>query len=103
MLCDSNPVGRMLVFHSPREVRLVDIAISASHRGNGIGAMLVRKLCDEAAAAKKFVTLHVAKTNRAARLYQRLGFEVVDELGGDYKMEWKGISLETSNDRNRND
>jgi len=103
VLCDSNPVGRMLVFHSPREVRLVDIAISASHRGNGIGAMLVRKLCDEAAAAKKFVTLHVAKTNRAARLYQRLGFEVVDELGGDYKMEWKGISLETSNDRNRND
>lgn len=103
VLCDSNPVGRMLVFHSSREVRLVDIAISGSHRGGGIGAALVRSLCDEAAAAKKTVTLHVAKTNRAARLYQRLGFDVVDELGGDYKMEWKGISLETSNDRNGND
>jgi ribosomal protein S18 acetylase RimI-like enzyme len=96
VLCDNNPVGRMLVFRSAREVRLVDIAISSSHRGSGLGASLVRNLCDEAAAGKKPVTLHVTKTNRAARLYQRLGFEVVDELGGDYKMEWKGISLETS-------
>jgi ribosomal protein S18 acetylase RimI-like enzyme len=103
VLSDNKPVGRLLMFHSSREVRLVDIAISASHRGSGIGALLVRKLCDEAAATNKSVTLHVAKTNRAVRLYQRLGFEVVDELGGDYKMEWKGISLETSNDRNRND
>src|SRR5690349_17222803 len=53
VLCDSNPVGRMLVFHSSREVRLVDIAMSASHRGSGIGTSLVRKLCDEAAAEKK--------------------------------------------------
>jgi ribosomal protein S18 acetylase RimI-like enzyme len=103
VLCDNNPVGRMLVFRSSREVRLVDIAISSSHRGSGLGGSLVCKLCDEAAAAKKPVTLHVAKTNRAARLYQRLGFRVVDELGGDYKMEWKGISLETSNDRIPND
>src|SRR5262249_42219623 len=78
VLFDDEPVGRLLVFHSSREVRLVDIAISASHRGSGIGASLVRKLCDEAAAANKSVTLHVAKTNRAARLYQRLGFGVVD-------------------------
>lgn len=92
VLCEDRPVGRILVFRSAREIRLVDIALLPDHRGSGIGATLVRSLCDEAQAAGKPVTLHVARTNRARRLYERLGFSIVDETGSDYKMEWRSES-----------
>ena len=89
ILCDDSPIGRILVYRSEREIRLVDVALLPEHRGNGIGAILVRALCAEARAADKPVTLHVAKSNRAGRLYQRLGFRVADDIGTDYKMEWR--------------
>ena len=89
ILCGDRPVGRILVFHSEQEIRLVDIALLPECRGAGTGAMLVRALCEEAQAAGKPVTLHVAKSNRAARLYQRLGFRVAGDIGTDYKMEWR--------------
>lgn len=89
ILCDDHPIGRILVFHMDHEIRLVDVALSPEHRGNGTGATLVRALCVEAQAAGKPVTLHVAKSNRAARLYQRLGFSVAGDIGTDYKMEWR--------------
>lgn len=89
VLFDDRAIGRTLVFRSAREIRLVDIALLPEHRGCGIGGVLVRALCDEAQAAGKPVTLHVAKTSRAARLYERLGFSIVGETGGDYKMEWR--------------
>lgn len=89
VLCGNRAVGRILVFRSTREIRLVDIALLDEHRGGGVGASLLRALCNEAQAEGKTVTLHVAKTNRAARLYERLGFSIVDETGGDYKMEWR--------------
>ena len=89
ILCDESPIGRVLVFRSAIEIRLVDIELLPEHRGRGIGSSSVRVLCEEARAAGKLVTLHVAKTNRAARLYERLGFSITSDTGADYKMEWR--------------
>lgn len=89
IICDDNSIGRIVVFRLEREIRLVDVALLPEHRGKGTGAALVLALCAEAQAAGKPVTLHVAKSNRAARLYQRLGFCVADDIGTDYKMEWR--------------
>ena len=89
ILCDDRPIGRILVYRSEIEIRLVDVALLPEHRGSGIGAMLVRALCVEARAAGKPVTLHVSKSNRAGRLYERLGFRVAGDIGTDYKLEWR--------------
>jgi GNAT superfamily N-acetyltransferase len=89
ILCGDCPIGRILVFRSKREIRLVDIALMPEHRGSGIGASLIGDLCDEARARDKPVTLHVTKTNRAAHLYERLGFKITGETGAHYKMEWR--------------
>lgn len=89
ILVDELPAGRIMVFRSAVEIRLVDVALLPAHRGRGIGESLVRSLCDEAASAGKPVTLHVTKSNRAARLYERMGFRTVDDIGTDYKMEWR--------------
>ena len=89
ILSDNLPIGRILVFGTQREIRLVDIALLPEYRGSGIGASLVRGLFEEAKAANKPVTLHVAKLSRAVRLYQRLGFLIIGDTGTDLKMEWR--------------
>jgi GNAT superfamily N-acetyltransferase len=89
ILCDDRPIGRILVYRSEREIRLVDIALLSEQRNGGIGASLIQALLEEARTTGKSVTLHVDKVSRAARLYERLGFSVIDETGGSYKMEWQ--------------
>jgi ribosomal protein S18 acetylase RimI-like enzyme len=81
-------VGRLLVYRSDLEVRLVDIALMPEWRGVGIGAELIGRLQAEAAAADKPLTLHVAKSNRALRLYEKLGFKVVEDIGNHFFMQW---------------
>jgi ribosomal protein S18 acetylase RimI-like enzyme len=68
------PIGRLIVERSSQLLRLVDIALLPEHRGCGIGSALVSELIAEARRAAVPVELQVLKTNRAARLYERLGF-----------------------------
>lgn len=88
ILCDGRPAGRILVFRSEHEIRLVDIALLTEHRGAGIGGSLIRALIQEAQAAGKRLVLHVEKQNRAARLYERLGFSTTADTGGHIRMEF---------------
>jgi ribosomal protein S18 acetylase RimI-like enzyme len=89
ILRDGCLAGRILVFRSKHEIRLVDIALLKENRGAGVGASLMRGLIAEAQAAGKPVVLHVEKQNRAARLYERLGFTTTGDTGGHYRMEWR--------------
>jgi len=89
ILCDDQQAGRILVYRSDLEIRLVDVALLPEHRGRGAGAWLLENLMAESRATAKPVTLHVDKLSRAAHLYQRLGFVVTADTGADYKMEWR--------------
>jgi ribosomal protein S18 acetylase RimI-like enzyme len=80
------PVGRIMVQRVPKALRLVDIALLAEHRGCGIGSVLVGELISEARRANLPVELQVMKTNRAARLYERLGFMRTGEDDMYYQM-----------------
>ena len=51
---------------------LVYIAVDAAHRGQGIGAQLMKEAL---AGVDGAVALHVEPHNPAKRLYERLGFE----------------------------
>ncbi len=62
------------------EIHLVDIALLERHRGKGIGATLIRTLCDEAKANNIVLTLSVRSGCRAEDFYRRLGFV---RTGGD--------------------
>jgi ribosomal protein S18 acetylase RimI-like enzyme len=89
VLCAGQPVGRLIVDRSSDAIRLVDIALLPDHRNAGIGSELLRRLLDEAAAAGKPVMLHVAKSNRASALYQRLGFFVSARDDVYLEMQWR--------------
>jgi ribosomal protein S18 acetylase RimI-like enzyme len=89
ILLDGLPIGRLLVDRSEEAVTLVDIALSSDYRSRGLGSLLIRGLIDEATASLKPVRLSVYRFNRAARLYQRLGFSTVEDTGAYLEMECK--------------
>lgn len=81
-------IGRLYVARWEREIRIMDIALLPEHRGAGIGAKLLRELQEEAHAAGKSLTIHVERFNPALRLYQRLGFQQIEDKGVYLLMEW---------------
>jgi GNAT superfamily N-acetyltransferase len=88
ILEDGRPVGRLLLWRGPAEIRLVDISLLPAARGRGIGSLLLRRLLQECAAARSPLRLQVLTANPARRLYLRLGFR---RVGGDPMydhMEW---------------
>jgi len=78
---DGWPIGRLYVARWEKEIRIVDITLLPEFRGSGIGTKLLRELQDEARAAGKTLTIHVERFNRALGLYQRLGFEQIEDKG----------------------
>lgn len=85
---DGTPAGRFYLDRGPEEIRLVDIALLPEYRRAGIGAALIRGLLAEATKAGLPVTLHVEVFNPARRLYERLGFEAVEDRGVYVLMRW---------------
>jgi ribosomal protein S18 acetylase RimI-like enzyme len=80
------PVGRLYLNAEPSRLQLVDITLSPERRGEGLGAALLQAL--HAQTGGKPLGAFVAKTNRAQRLYQRLGFVEIADDGVYLEIEW---------------
>ena len=81
ILREDAAIGRLYLDRGAREHRIIDIALMPEHCGKGLGTALLRDVLGEAAAAGRSVTIHVEKFNPAMRLYQRLGFEKIEDAG----------------------
>jgi ribosomal protein S18 acetylase RimI-like enzyme len=89
VVCAGQPAGRLITDYTSDPIRLIDIALLPDYRSAGIGSELLRRLLDEAAATGKPVVLHVARSNPAAALYQRLGFAVSAQDDVYLEMQWR--------------
>lgn len=77
------PVGRLYLAEERGTLVLVDISLLPGARGAGLGtAILADMLADET----RRVELHVERVNKARRLYERFGFEIVEEQPIYYRM-----------------
>jgi ribosomal protein S18 acetylase RimI-like enzyme len=81
----NQPIGRLYLVRLADELRVIDIALVPSHRGQGIGSSLLADVTAEADAAALPVSLHVEPWNPAKRLYERLGFRTI-EVRGIYEL-----------------
>jgi ribosomal protein S18 acetylase RimI-like enzyme len=81
--------GRLYVDRGKKEILIIDIALLPEHRRAGIGTKLLRELQNEARMAGKALTIHVEKFNPALRLYQRLGFQQLEDKGVYLFLKWK--------------
>lgn len=83
------PLGRLYVDRSSEEIRVIDIALLARYRGQGIGTTLLRCLQEEGARDRRRLSLQVEQHNPAQALYLRLGFIETDFQGLHRSMQWQ--------------
>jgi ribosomal protein S18 acetylase RimI-like enzyme len=76
---DGSDIGWLQSFVKGNELFLAQLSVHSALRRQGIGTDVVKGLIEEAARAGQPVTLGVAKTNPALRLYERLGFHTTHE------------------------
>lgn len=66
------------------------ISLYKEYRGYGIGTELMKKMLTELKLrGYKEASLSVQKANYAVSMYQKLGFEIIDENDEEYKMIYR--------------
>lgn len=89
VLVDGAPAGRLWVGQDDKQIRLLDIALLTEFQNRGVGTYLIRRLMAEATQSNKVLRHMVFVLNdNAHRFYERLGFVVIEDLGGYKHMEW---------------
>jgi Predicted acetyltransferase len=88
VVADGRDAGRLYLWEGPSEIRIVDVALLPEARGGGVGTGLLRDVQRRAAAGGKSVTIHVERMNPALRLYERLGFRLVEDKGVYLFLSW---------------
>lgn len=85
-------IGRLLTSRpggAENEIRLMDISLLPDHCGKGIGTAMLQWLQAEARCNNQPLRLHVTPENPARRLYERLGFQLLEDRGSHLFMEWR--------------
>src|ERR1044072_2812223 len=89
ILLEGRAAGRIWVGRDEKELRLLDIALLPEFQGQGVAAVLVGALIEEARSEGKRLRHMVFMLNVGARrFYERLGFRVTEEFAGYLHMEW---------------
>ena len=83
------PVGRLYVDRGPERLHILDLTIAPAHRGQGVGGAVLQDLIAEAAAHGRPVSIYVESESPALRLFERLGFQPVQESGFRLLLEWR--------------
>jgi ribosomal protein S18 acetylase RimI-like enzyme len=92
IVVDGRDVGALQVWREEGEVVLANIQIAPGFQNRGLGSAVIRDTLAGARSDGLPVTLWVLRVNPARRLYERLGFAVVEETPLRYKMRALGES-----------
>ena len=82
------PAGRLYIFTTVAELRVIDIALLPQYRSRGIGGGLMRTILRPAAETGRVVTIHVEVDNPAPICAERLRFSPVEQRGPYLLMRW---------------
>jgi GNAT superfamily N-acetyltransferase len=85
---DGQPVGRLYVLREDEVMRILDITILPEFRSAGIGTPLIKDLMKEAATVGKPLQIYVEAYNPSRRLFERLGFQAIEDGGLHILMQW---------------
>ena len=84
-----NPIGLLKVARDDKSWNLIQIQLAPEQQHKGFGTSILRALLDDAVQSRASVKLSVLKANPARRLYERLGFRVLNESAHACEM-WFG-------------
>ena len=86
IVVDRQDAGAISVDRRPGELFLANIQILPAYQNGGLGTALIRQLLAEAQRRGVPMVLQVLRVNPARRLYERLGFRVVEETPTHFVM-----------------
>jgi ribosomal protein S18 acetylase RimI-like enzyme len=86
---DGTPIGVQLVDRPGTHIQLVQLYIAKAFQRRGFATELLKRLLAEARESSLPIRLRVLAVNPAKRLYERLGFVVVESTPERHFMEWK--------------
>ena len=75
--------------HIDEETPSLAISLYKKYRGQGIGRILIKEMLSLLQVhGYKHVSLSVQKANYAAKLYQKIGFRIIKEIGDEWIMTY---------------
>lgn len=83
---DDKPVGLLKLEKGASQWTVIQLQIDRLQRGRGLGSLVLRAILAEADAANVPVRLSVLKRNKARRLYEDLGFQIIGEDAHEHLM-----------------
>ena len=87
---EGQPIGRLILHSTEESLHLVDVCITNTFRGRGVGTYVMSLLQETARSLGLPLTLSARRGSQAERLYQRLGFATTDAQVLDVAMSWPG-------------
>ena len=87
IVLDGQDIGWFQVAEMPKEFRLLQFFVFPVYQRTGVGTEVLGNLLGACRSTGKSVALTVLKNNPARRLYERLGFSVVGEVGVKFEMK----------------
>ncbi|KHK48462.1 GCN5 family acetyltransferase [Ralstonia sp. A12] len=90
---DGVAAGRLYLQHRQDALLIIDISLVPEQCGAGVGSAVISAVFAQALAVGKRVQIHVERFNPAQRLYQRLGFRLVEDKGVYLFLEWDGATV----------
>lgn len=86
--------GRLWLDQRADTIHVLDIALLAAFRGQGIGSRCLQSLMQQAATSDRALTIYVEAGNPARRLYDRLGFVPAGPPQGVHQhMAWRPLVM----------
>ena len=92
ILRNGEPVGRLYILRRDEGIRIMDITLLPEQRNRGVGTFLIQELLNEGRATGRSVRIFVENFNPSLRLFQRLGFSVIDQKDFNLLLEWRAAS-----------
>jgi ribosomal protein S18 acetylase RimI-like enzyme len=86
MTCEGRDMGMISVEERQADIFLRAIEIHPDFQGQGIATGIINNLIADGRRKMKPIRLYVLKVNPAKRLYDRLGFSVIEETPTHYIM-----------------
>jgi ribosomal protein S18 acetylase RimI-like enzyme len=96
ILNEGTPVGRLYVSRQETEIRILDITVLPEYRSAGIGTSLIRGILTEAEANQQSVTIWIEQFNPSQAMFQRFGFQMIQEDGYNHLLEYRPPALRDS-------